>query len=177
MATDLYPYARVAVDFDPTDTWDPTIAYGAAGYDHREKDWIGALFPYVDEATGDRRILRGVRNTSSDPIPANRLVFTDLGKTNIDHVEKGTGTTTPVTRTRGMTIAAIPAGHCGFVVCQGPVIGEAVGSDVTADTAITQDNNGLVKVGTIGTHAIIGSSFEIIDVSVAVTGKIYIDVL
>ena len=29
MATDLYPYARVGVDFNPTDTWDPTIAYGA----------------------------------------------------------------------------------------------------------------------------------------------------
>lgn len=175
MATDLYPYARVGVDFNPTDTWDPTIAYGATGYDHRENDWIGALYPHVDASKG-RQVLRGVKNTSASPIAANRAVMTEAGETNIDHVIV-TAANTAAPRVRGITIAAIPVGHCGFVVCQGPVTGEAVSSDVTADTPLQTDAAGLVKDGTIGTHAIVGSSFATIDVSVLATGTVYIDVL
>ena len=170
MAARLFPFARAIVDFAVTDTWDP------AGTDYRKDEWIGAVY-YDYDATDGYLVYRCVKNTSAASIPANRLVFTDIGETNIDHVEKGTGVTTPVSRTRGMTIGAIAAGECGFVVCRGKVTGEAVGSNVTADTAITQDSAGLIKDGTVGTHAIIGSSFALINVGVLATGKVFIDVL
>lgn len=176
MATDLYPYARVAVDFDPTDTWDPTIAYGAAGYDHRENDWVGALYPHVDASKG-RQVLRGVKNTSGADIAANLTVMTDATSTNIDHVEVG-GAGALNVRVRGVTIGEIKNGRCGFVVCQGPVTATDSGSAITVDGPIASAAAGDIADagGGAGTsRTIIGSAFAAIGANN--TGTVYIDVL
>ena len=177
MSTDLYPYARVGVDFAPTDTWDPSIAYGADGYDARQEDWVGALYPYVDEATGARRVLRGVKNTSAAPIAAAKLVATETGEANIDHVALADGST-PAVRARGVTLAQIPVGHCGFVVCQGNVTLTAAGFiavDAALSCAASGDVDDIAAGAGLSRH-IVGTS---LDPGVASAGPFvgYVDVL
>ena len=171
----LFPYARSGFAGTPSDTWTPGLAVTAASYDHRDEEYVGALWPDYD-ATYGHRIYRGVKNTSASSIAAARVVSTEAGETNMDHVEIcGANAVRP--RVRGVTIGAIAAGDCGWVVCYGNVGAEAVTSDVTADTTIATDASGLVKVGVYGTQDIIGSSLELIDVSVLATGTVFVNVL
>ena len=169
MAARLFPFARAIVDFAVTDTWDP------AGTDYRKDEWIGAVY-YDYDATDGYLVYRCVKNTSAAAIVANRAVMTEAGETNIDHVIV-TAANTAAPRVRGVTVGSIAVGHCGFVVCRGKVTAEAVSADVTADTPLQTDAAGLIKDGTIGTHAIVGSSFTTIDVSVLAIGKVFINVL
>ena len=174
MSTDLYPYARVGVDFAPTDTWDPSIAYGAVGYDARQEDWVGALYPYVDEVDG-RRVLLGVKNVSGSAIPANTLVAIEDGSLNGGYVAIAPGAlSTAAARCRGVTIGAIPAGFCGFVVAEGLVTVIADGPGVTANQAVAPGTtvDGTVRVATIGTHSELGFSPNTI--ASAATGKVFV---
>jgi len=171
----LFPYAVSGVDGEPTDTWTPGATFGSATYDHREEEYVGALWPVYDETYG-HRIYRGVKNTSAAILAASRMVATEAGETNMDHVTL-CGANEDRPRVRGITIGAIAVGDCGWVVARGKAVAEAVSSDVTADTTIATDANGLVKDGAYGTQDIVGSSLALIDVSVLATGTVYIDVL
>jgi len=167
MAARLFPFARAIVDFKVTDTWDP------AGTDHRKDEWIGGLY-YDYDATDGYLVYRCVKNTGAGAIAAALVVATEAGEVNIDHVDAA-GANTAAPRVRGVTIGSIPAGHCGFVVCQGKVTATDSGSAITVNKQIATAASGDIADATIGTHAVIGSGMAAIGANA--TGKVYISVL
>ena len=161
MAARLFPFARAIVDFAVTDTWDP------AGTDFRKDEWIGAVY-YDYDATDGYLVYRCVKNTGAG------AMATEAGEVNIDHVDAA-GANTAAPRVRGVTIGSIPAGHCGFVVCQGKVTATDSGSAITVNKQIATAASGDIADATIGTHAVIGSGMAAIGANA--TGKVYISVL